>query len=188
MVMTDNGAWPAAQVEQLRELFAKGLSAGAIAIELVGRSRNAVIGKLGRIGLKLSPKATGPRPKPRQKRKRSGKNYRDAPWKPQIVEQFAPTEPVDLPPEIVANPVTLMELTADTCRWPCAGEGANTMFCGALTVEGKPYCPKHCSDAFRVPLMLSGNERERRRRHFLHIAKPISATHVRPHSANEYER
>lgn len=185
--MTNNGPWPDAEVELLRKLFADGLSAGQIAAQIPGRSRNGVIGKLGRIGLHLSRKVPGRPRSPNPKRKRNGKNYRDAPWKPQIVEQFAPTEPVDLPPEIVANPVTLMELAVDTCRWPVHGDGEPALFCGAVTAEGKPYCPKHCSDAYHMPLVLSANERERRRRHFLHIAKPISATHVRPHSANEYE-
>jgi RNA polymerase primary sigma factor len=44
-------AWSENRVDRLRELWAAGMSASAIARELGGTSRNAVIGKLSRLGL-----------------------------------------------------------------------------------------------------------------------------------------
>lgn len=44
-------SWSESRVDRLRELWAAGMSASEIAQELVGTSRNAVIGKLSRLGL-----------------------------------------------------------------------------------------------------------------------------------------
>jgi GcrA cell cycle regulator len=46
--------WTDAEVAQLRNLYTEGLTCSAIAGE-TGRTRNAVIGKLGRIGLAGAP-------------------------------------------------------------------------------------------------------------------------------------
>src|SRR5258708_36704407 len=90
---------PADETALLRELFAKGLSAGAIALELRNKSRNAVISKLGRLRLLLSWKARGPKRRPD-----SRKNRRTAPWKPDIIEKSPPTQPPGLPLEPVCKP------------------------------------------------------------------------------------
>lgn len=41
------------------------------------------------------------------------------------------------------EPVTLMQLTSRSCRWPHAGQGAATLFCGGHTATGSSYCPHH---------------------------------------------
>jgi GcrA cell cycle regulator len=147
--------WPDIEVDLLRKLFAEGLSGGQIAAQ-IPRSRNSIIGKLHRLGLKLSPKASTGRPIGlRLKRKRSGKNYRNAPWKRPIIEQTALT---DLLPEPPANPVTLLQLTDATCRWPCSGEGADTLFCGAVPAGDKPYCKFHCMRAYSRPMTRAEKE------------------------------
>jgi GcrA cell cycle regulator len=141
--------WTEERVETLRQRHGAGVPFSAIGKEL-GCSRNAAMGKAFRLKLPGRQSVSCRDPKPERKpRKRSGKNYRDAPWKPKVVEQFAPTEPVDLPPEPPANPVTLMQLTEFTCRWPCENEGAATLFCGAVPEYGLPYCAKHCGVAFQ---------------------------------------
>lgn len=40
-------------------------------------------------------------------------------------------------------PLTLLDLTDRTCRWPIAGEGAATRFCGYCIPAGKIYCETH---------------------------------------------
>src|SRR5260370_21503950 len=62
-------SWTDERVETLKKLWADGLSASQIAAELGGITRNAVIGKVHRLGLSgraKSPSSTAPRPrKPR---------------------------------------------------------------------------------------------------------------------------
>lgn len=53
--------WSAKRVEQLTTLVERGQSAGQIA-DAIGISRNAVIGKAQRLGLKLHGAASGGRP------------------------------------------------------------------------------------------------------------------------------
>src|SRR6195256_2747829 len=61
--------WTDERVELLKKLWTDGLSASQIAAELGGITRNAVIGKVPRLGLSgraKSPSSTAPRPrKPR---------------------------------------------------------------------------------------------------------------------------
>src|SRR5207247_7634706 len=61
--------WTDERVEALKKLWTDGLSASQIAAELGGITRNAVIGKVHRLGLSgraKSPSSTAPRPrKPR---------------------------------------------------------------------------------------------------------------------------
>ena len=52
----DNGMnWTDERVEKLKRLWSEGLSASQIAAQLGGVSRNAVIGKAHRLGLKSRP-------------------------------------------------------------------------------------------------------------------------------------
>lgn len=51
----------------------------------------------------------------------------------------------------LGTPVTIMELTNNTCRWPCAG----SMFCGA-GVSNRGYCKEH----YRVSIQKKGNDDE----------------------------
>lgn len=47
-------------------------------------------------------------------------------------------------------PVTLAELTASSCRWPCGDPLSPAFrFCGAPAIVGKSYCKCHCAIAFQ---------------------------------------
>src|SRR6266566_4685460 len=59
-------SWTDERVELLKKLWSDGLSASQIAAELGGITRNAVIGKVHRLGLSgraKSPSSTAPRPR-----------------------------------------------------------------------------------------------------------------------------
>jgi hypothetical protein len=43
----------------------------------------------------------------------------------------------------VLGPLSLIQLTDRTCRWPIAGNGAATRFCGYCIPIGKIYCEAH---------------------------------------------
>ena len=58
--------WSDDRVEQLKKLWEAGLSASQIAAELGNVTRNAVIGKVHRLGLPAAPRAP-----PRQRRGRA---------------------------------------------------------------------------------------------------------------------
>jgi len=139
--------WTAVRIALLNKLVGDGLSAGQIAEELGGITRNAVIGKARRLGIGFCATNPGGRPK-------SGRKPRAHPFVERKVKHthFPPAPAVDLPLEPVANPVTLMQLTDETCRWPVAGDGATTMFCGAMPACGHAYCAGHCRMAYTRPM------------------------------------
>ena len=47
------------------------------------------------------------------------------------------------------NPVALIDLKPWHCRWPCSGEGHNTIYCGGKREKGRPYCSRHSAIAFK---------------------------------------
>ena len=162
--------WTDERVEQLKKLWNDGLSASQIAAELGGITRNAVIGKVHRLG--LSGRAKSPAsPVPRQRKPRaSAMLLRVA--RPALRGNTAlarmPAYEIDYEPdpEITAEIVpigqrcTLLELSESKCRWPIGDPGAHDFFfCGGKPVEGLPYCSHHARIAYQ-PL----GERRRDRR------------------------
>jgi hypothetical protein len=118
----------------------------------LGRTRNAVIGKVHREGLRMSPEARAERAqvgeerrlRSREKRKRvrlehggSGQHYsfgyvnRKEPNPFVFVERKAPVEPRN---------VTLVELRAGECHWPYGSKSYT--FCGHPATDGH-YCREH---------------------------------------------
>src|SRR6516165_12541650 len=65
-------SWNDERVETLKKLWAEGFSASQIAAELGGVTRNAVIGKVHRLGLSGRAKSpSSPAPRPRKPRRAS---------------------------------------------------------------------------------------------------------------------
>jgi GcrA cell cycle regulator len=166
----DSMSWTDERVELLRKLWLDGLSASQIAHELAnGITRNAVIGKVHRLGLSGRVKTAAPASsRPRLKTMRSGHVRPSGPmmrgntalaFKPQIMEAPQPIEEVVIP---ISEMVTIMELKEAMCRWP-VGDPTNTdfRFCGAkksVTATG-PYCPYHSRIAYQP---LQDRRRDRR--------------------------
>jgi GcrA cell cycle regulator len=151
--------WPAELTAELHRLFAEDELTCSQMAAVLGRSRNAVIAKCHREGLlrgnRNAASVRGSAPK---------QPYTRAPWAVpglyadryrNIVRKPKPIEFVNLPAEKPVNPVTLMELTDSTCRWPVSGDGAAMLFCGAANQRDLPYCSKHCGMAYRAPLRMS---------------------------------
>lgn len=120
-------AWTDDRIGKLKELWDKGLSASQIAGELGDVTRNAVIGKAHRLGLKsrpspvksesAKPKEAAPKPQPKQTEKR----------------------------------IALLDLTERTCKWPIGHPGdPDFHFCGDASEPGVPYCPPHCAMAYQA--------------------------------------
>jgi GcrA cell cycle regulator len=147
-------SWTDERVELLKKLWSDGLSASQIAAELGGITRNAVIGKVHRLGLSgraKSPSSAAPRPR---KARTSGHMLRVS--RPTIRGNTALAYDYDLEPEpeLLEIPVeqrkTLLQLNEHTCRWPIGDPGGTDFFfCGGDASNELPYCTYHCRVAYQ---------------------------------------
>ena len=151
--------WTDERVETLKKLWAEGLSASQIAAELGGVTRNAVIGKVHRLGLAgraKSPTAAAPRPrKPRSVHAHMLRVSRPSVRGNTALAHAYEVE-VEPEPELSDNVIplgqrrSLLQLTEETCRWPIGDPGhADFFFCGGRTVTGLPYCAYHSRVAYQ---------------------------------------
>ncbi len=157
-------SWTDERVELLRRLWDEGLSASQIASQLGGVSRNAVIGKVHRLGLSGRSKSggaeTSERGKPGQETEAEVTiveaptiaeppaivSHRPAPNFPLVSAAPSP-EPVALP---VSERVTIMELRESMCRWPMGDPTSpDFRFCGGRAITGLPYCTHHAQIAYQ---------------------------------------
>lgn len=181
-------SWTDERVEKLKKMWGEGQSASQIAKELGGVTRNAVIGKVHRLGLSNrngGGTSDAPAPKPEAKPAPETKAAKAAPAN--VPEPApAPTPAVrkivpagqPLPPQPSANEISpealatvrevekkarklsLMELTERTCKWPVGDPATEDFwFCGLPVQAGKPYCEAHVGVAFQ-PM---SSRRDRRR-------------------------
>jgi GcrA cell cycle regulator len=148
--------WTAERVAMLGKLCADGLSSAEIAEELGGITRNAVLGKVHRLGLSLLQQRTGRPRVPNPKRRR---NYPNKPKPQHFRVDNRPSEPiVDLPPEIPVNPIPLLDLEHHHCRYPVADNP--TLFCGGRAVPGCSWCARHCGVVYQRQPSQSRADRE----------------------------
>lgn len=158
-------SWTDERVELLRKLWSDGLSASQVAAELgPGITRNAVIGKIHRLGLAERAK-TAATPRPRAaKAARPQTASISAPrsgghavhgnvalafaTQAVVVARVAPEEEVVIP---MSERVTLMELRESMCRWPMGDPTTPEFrFCGANSPIGSgPYCAHHARVAYQ---------------------------------------
>ena len=158
-------SWTDERVELLRKLWLDGLSASQIASELSnGITRNAVIGKVHRLGLSgraKAPAQTTPRsrpskpvraapPPPRQQQPivRGNLAFALAPRMAEAPQPRAQLEDVVVP---MSERVTIMELRESMCRWPLGDPSQpDFRYCGADSpVGGGPYCQYHARVAYQ---------------------------------------
>jgi GcrA cell cycle regulator len=153
-------AWTDERVELLTKLWAEGLSASQIAGRLGGVTRNAVIGKVHRLGLSgraTSSRSSSPRPRrthvPRANRVPSilfGTRGNLA-LKPQYEAELdlapQPLQELVIPLHERASILTLKEAM---CRWPI-GDPAEPEFhfCGRKKSGTLPYCEHHARMAYQ---------------------------------------
>jgi GcrA cell cycle regulator len=146
-----NPTWTAERIEQLRHCVVTGLTCSEIAAE-IGVSRNAVIGKIHRLGLSTGRPAGAPAQScpPRAGRPR-------APSQRRLLKlAFVQTPdgggaPIALGASIEsAHPCALTELAERTCRWPLGDPmSADFAYCGNDAINGFTYCVGHARMAYR---------------------------------------
>jgi len=173
--------WTAEAVEHLKRLALEGKSASSIAAALGVESRNAVIGKASRVGIKLNgggrPTASG--------KTRAG--ARRSEWATVSYPQAGSGKPTSAAvlardPQVTSEQVRqaawtfgeaeigemrrlrFEEIREFACRWPLgdprSGEFA---YCGLTPARGRSYCAGHCRMAYRPPN--AGARQSARERH-----------------------
>ncbi len=160
--------WDKERTDRLLELHLEGKTAGEIGAVL-GVTRNAVIGKLHRLGMARKKLAAA--------QKAEAPPVTEPPKEdpPAPEEQLAPEEEND-DQEVVEDPVpedhdsleahrqsarhaeevspriSLMELSSKTCKWPVGDPATDDFwFCGLPSQPNKPYCSAHNNLACQPP-------------------------------------
>jgi GcrA cell cycle regulator len=172
-------SWTDERVEHLKKMWLEGLSASQIAGELAhGVTRNAVIGKVHRLG--LSGRVKSPAPAPARARAKA-RPEDEAPG--QALGHLAPVSHGNLALSAEVRPapapaprssseevvvpisqrVSIMELRESMCRWPLGDpSSADFRYCGSKNQTGTgPYCAHHARIAYQ-PAQDRRRDRERR--------------------------
>jgi GcrA cell cycle regulator len=111
--------WNEEKINRLKKLWSEGLTTGEIGKRL-SVSKNAVVGKAHRLGLKGRPSPIKRPARPTESKKQ---------------------------PEVKV--FTLTDLSSQTCRWPIGDpKHEDFRFCGKPVYTGKPYCAEHCATAY----------------------------------------
>jgi len=164
--------WTDERVELLKKLWSEGLSASQIAGELGGITRNAVIGKVHRLGLSGRAKApSAATPRPRKARPPAHMMRMSRPTlrgntalarHPLALYEIEPEPEIEPLENIIpiGQRCSLLELSDCRCRWPIGDPGtADFFFCGGKPVADLPYCAYHARIAYQP---VSDRRRERR--------------------------
>lgn len=160
--------WTDDRVEQLRKLWEAGHSASQIAAELGSVTRNAVIGKVHRLGLSGRAKSQSSAA-PRQRKVRAAPQVmrtvrpvaRGNTVLAQVFEVEVEADPIAQDNVVpMSQRITLIQLNDSTCRWPIGDPSTQDFaFCGGRTLAGMPYCSHHCRIAYQP---VSERRRDRR--------------------------
>jgi GcrA cell cycle regulator len=156
-------SWNDERVELLKKLWTDGLSASQIAAELGGVTRNAVIGKVHRLGLSGRAKSPTVSSAPRQRKTPAPRPVVRSTSMPQVRGNtaLAPMmmsetylQPAIRPQEEVVVPmsrrVQIMELREAMCKWPIGDPTqSDFVYCGADCNFGTPYCTHHSAIAYQ---------------------------------------
>lgn len=167
--MTFTATWSDERIAKLVELHQDGWSGGMIAAHL-GVSRNAVIGKIHRLGITrgnqqqryVRKPGGGRSPAGLARKKRPGEYASKASERRaarnDVLREAAERERIQAMPDLVIPPeqrIALEDLPdRGNCRWPF-GDGP-FYFHKAPAVRGLPYCEFHCARAFNPVAPLRG--------------------------------
>ncbi|PSH64110.1 MULTISPECIES: GcrA family cell cycle regulator [Phyllobacterium] len=163
--------WTDERVEQLKKLWAEGLSASQIAAQLGGVSRNAVIGKVHRLKLSGRGKTTSTQTRSKKVNTNASGGQRNGGsaghMSSRVVSRSVGATALqteystDLVPHTVMKTVTdvvvpisrrleLVQLSERTCKWPVGDPlQPDFNFCGNDVGESGPYCTYHSRLAYQ---------------------------------------
>jgi GcrA cell cycle regulator len=163
--------WNEDRVELLKKLWSEGLSASQTAFELGGGiSRNAVIGKVHRLGLSARAKSPSSSVPLQRKPRTHGHAIRIAHGGVHGNTALAPLQACDTQaydtqayatdvepePQLIENVIpigqrcSILDLNNHKCRWPIGDPSLpDFFFCGGKAVGGLPYCGYHSRIAYQ---------------------------------------
>jgi hypothetical protein len=148
-----NTPWQPETIERLKDLWTqRQLSAAGIA-NVLGLSRNAVLGKVDRLHLPSHADMNG---SPRRHAPPQKKQRRIKPPLPPPAVEIAPLPPVPF------LGLTFAQLNGSTCHYPRGDDPV--LFCGQPT-NGASYCP-YCHALTRMPLPLRQEVKAKPRENF----------------------
>lgn len=183
-------AWTDERVEVLKKMWGEGQSASQIAKELGGVTRNAVIGKVHRLGLsnrtggggtdkpaaksraKAAAKPATPKAAPKAEAE-AEPTKRPIPPRRVIIPAGQPLPPQpsanEISPEALASvrkvekkakKISLMELTERTCKWPVGDPATDDFWFCGLAVKAGK---PYCEAHVGVAFQPMSSRRDRRR-------------------------
>jgi len=163
--------WTDERVEQLKKLWADGLSASQIAAQLGGVSRNAVIGKVHRLKLSGRGKTTSTQTRSKKVNtsasggQRSGGSIGHMSSRVMNRSVGATALQAEYSTDLVTHTITktvtdvvvpisrrleLVQLSERTCKWPVGDPlQPDFNFCGNDVGEAGPYCTYHSRLAYQ---------------------------------------
>lgn len=161
-------SWNDDKTERLKKLWADGFSASQIANRLGEVTRNAVIGKVHRLGLAdraTTTRSAMNRQSSTKARKKTKSTRLGAAGLPSITFGKPTTplakvfEAMPLPPtpadEVyipLAERKGILDLEPGDCRWPIGDPRSEEFhFCGKRKVDWLPYCELHARRAYQPP-------------------------------------
>ncbi|MBP8072139.1 MAG: GcrA family cell cycle regulator [Brevundimonas sp.] len=165
--------WTEDRVGALKKLWLEGQSASQIAKQLGGGvTRNAVIGKVHRLGLSGRAAPSQPaRATFRPSRPRPAAQPTQAPSAPRRIEAVqpravaAPSVPAPMPD--LPGTATVMTLGAHMCKWPIGDPSSNEFsFCGRRSSEGV-YCVEHARVAYQPQVKRGATDLARSLRRYI---------------------
>lgn len=141
--------WTEERVALLRKLWAEGLSASQIAKQLGGVTRNAVIGKVHRLG--LAGRATPSRPAKRPVRVARPRSIGPSAPRLRAISSLPTVVIPDLEPLKLEDgkAASVLTLNDTMCKYPIGDPAeAGFAFCGRAAACG-PYCQDHARLAYQ---------------------------------------
>lgn len=139
-------SWTEQEIKTATTMWREGSSATEIAMALgSGKSRNAVVGKMHRLGL-------------------TGRSQANATSGHATVRRIQSREERALPNRETASPEPLpasegvlhLDRRFNQCAFPITAATADMRVCGAETQECSPYCPEHHQRCYTKPSKLKG--------------------------------
>jgi GcrA cell cycle regulator len=151
-----NERWTSERIELLKTYFNAGLSCSQIAGQ-IGATRNAVIGKLHRLGLSRPQGALADRfgaardpSRPKPVRRKTWRLSVHA-QREMLMAAYPGSSGLETAIES-PHKCSLLELSRAQCRWPISEPGAEDFaFCGNASAPGLSYCIGHARIAYRLP-------------------------------------
>lgn len=153
-------SWSDERVEILKKLWVDGLSASQIAKQLGGVTRNAVIGKVHRLGLAGRAAPSRPikrvlRPRPTLVTETPDIEIKpivgETKSKPNTNENWTPhNHKHEIAPRRDGVLIGVLDLAPNMCKWPIGDPtDAEFGFCGAKSHASWPYCEEHGMIAYQ---------------------------------------